>query len=755
MLSASATLIAAINSLVRIPLARAVVSWGSSYDDVSELIESVEIDSNITTDLPDEANFVQGPSATQVRMKLAGRTFNGVKPAQLVGEYNEYLMGAERISVPVDVDLGFRTSAGDEYLNQFVGRVRSVDAESDGTATIAALDGTELLHDPVTLPTFAAFDPNTPTIAPGLDSSWVIDWIARENGYYSVPPTRPATILDVPLQGSTWPWVGTLLASAKFYTSGNYAGSPPFATASTLPYPVRVARLSSEANYASSAEWLMNGTVAVGTGNSILVEAFLGTNTGSDVILIILYADNNSSFIEIFSQGGSNIGVRLSRGGFTASYITPGGSWDGTVKYIGVSITTTGTGANVSVRIGGVTHSGTITVAGSASADTLELCLIGDSSVNVGGLQVSTTAIGGLDWQDDYVPTAIIDAGLELVVTPNVEERQPWSLLQEIAYGTQGVVLFDETGTLRYYSATRLAAIATFATSVATVTTTSNLKAISTSEAIDTVRNIVRVPANPYVIDRVQSYLWELSESLSVPANSAINIAADVAGVVLTVDESFSYYAGAYSAATGSGYRAARNADGTGGDISNLSISVQIKPSRLIIRVSNPNAFDAWLVGNSLGDTGTPLLKVAGRLARLSEDQYRYSARDEPSILKYGEQSTELGENPWRQTAAGAEALANTIIARTREPHQLLQNVEIVGNPRLQLTDRITVIEQDNIGVVRDYMVVGKSTHWDVPTGLAQRLLLREVGPATNLDLIYTIEGDNGSGALDSIYGLA
>jgi hypothetical protein len=224
---------------------------------------------------------------------------------------------------------------------------------------------------------------------------------------------------------------------------------------------------------------------------------------------------------------------------------------------------------------------------------------------------------------------------------------------------------------------------------------------------------------------------------------------------ILTVDESFSYYAGAYSAATGSGYRAARNADGTGGDISNLSISVQIKPSRLIIRVSNPNAFDAWLVGNSLGDTGTPLLKVAGRLARLSEDQYRYSARDEPSILKYGEQSTELGENPWRQTAAGAEALANTIIARTREPHQLLQNVEIVGNPRLQLTDRITVIEQDNIGVVRDYMVVGKSTHWDVPTGLAQRLLLREVGPATNLDLIYTIEGDNGSGALDSIYGLA
>src|SRR5207244_3790680 len=119
----------------------------------------------------------------------------------------------------------------------------------------------------------------------------------------------------------------------------------------------------------------------------------------------------------------------------------------------------------------------------------------------------------------------------QLVVMPAVEDRAPWELLKEIAAAEQGIPLFDESGVFRFYNREHMAGGA----AVATVTTASNLKSISANEAVDDVRNIVRVPAAPLTLDLATAIFWELSETLMVPASGSIVIPVQASDPIVSV----------------------------------------------------------------------------------------------------------------------------------------------------------------------------------------------------------------------------
>jgi hypothetical protein len=253
---------------------------------------------------------------------------------------------------------------------------------------------------------------------------------------------------------------------------------------------------------------------------------------------------------------------------------------------------------------------------------------------------------------------------------------------------------------------------------VATITTDpavsfANLKARASEETADTVRSTVSVAATPYTLDPAGTLIWSLSELTSVAAGATIRVPVEFPGPV-------------YALASIS-YRAAKLADGSGGDITNLGITTeQVSASTYNLVVSNPNAFRAWLVGNAAGGVhGEPNLTVTGQCVRASESGYTARRTDTASADRYGNQPLDVPANPFRQSKSGADALADDLLAALKDPHPVLAGVQIIADIRLQLADRIRVSDREGLLLDSEFWVINIEPGFDRSGGLVQTIDLR------------------------------
>jgi hypothetical protein len=218
MQSVSATLLAAIQSAFGRPRARVRVDWQrdgytGAYADVSGAVESVTVDRSITTDLPEQAQLVSGYGAAEASVELAGQV-GGVAVSRLLSPYDSSspLAAAARVASPVDVDFGFVGDAGTEWVDGFVGRVRSVGVgASSGSVSVDALDASEAIRTPVNLPgVVAQTGSGVSKKQAHLSAQWVMDLVLRASGVLTGPALRPLTVLSWTMRGSAAPDVGTL-----------------------------------------------------------------------------------------------------------------------------------------------------------------------------------------------------------------------------------------------------------------------------------------------------------------------------------------------------------------------------------------------------------------------------------------------------------------------------------------------------------------------------------------------------------------
>lgn len=302
------------------------------------------------------------------------------------------------------------------------------------------------------------------------------------------------------------------------------------------------------------------------------------------------------------------------------------------------------------------------------------------------------------------------------VATPTTDTSDPWEVLQQIAGAEQGSILFDENDVLRFYNRNHMSGGA----AVATITTDpsssfDNLVSVNSEETVDSVRNYVTVPATPMVLDPVGTVLWSLSELRGVPANSTIVFPVELPGTL--------------SAITGLTYLAAKNSDGTGGDVSNLVLDyLPVSSTTGNLTVRNPNNFDIFLVRNStLAPQGDPYTLVTGQVIRPASDSGYVAVRQSaPSQSLYGYQTLDVGANVWRQSAIAADGLADFLLAALQDPHPVLSGVEIVGDPRLQLADRVRVVEPDGLALDGEFWLTAINTSFG-SGGLSQAVTLRRV----------------------------
>ncbi len=123
----------------------------------------------------------------------------------------------------------------------------------------------------------------------------------------------------------------------------------------------------------------------------------------------------------------------------------------------------------------------------------------------------------------------------------------------------------------------------------------------------------------------------------------------------------------------------------------------------------------------------TPFLKVGGTVV---QDQGTTSgiAQDATSIAQFGSRNQPLPTSDWLQDAVYAPTLAASLLADTKQPKPYFQTADIVGDPRMQLQDVVTLLDPLGLGANMPVSVVGINRKIDSSSnGVRDTLTLRSM----------------------------
>lgn len=98
-------------------------------------------------------------------------------------------------------------------------------------------------------------------------------------------------------------------------------------------------------------------------------------------------------------------------------------------------------------------------------------------------------------------------------------------------------------------------------------------------------------------------------------------------------------------------------------------------------------------IQNTSGSNADVTLVITGKPLSVQGGE-QVIVRDEASIIENGVLRYEFPVNPLVQTLAQAQAIANALLASAKDPRRDIE-VEWMGNPALELGDRVTVVGQD------------------------------------------------------------
>lgn len=769
MIPTSAAYKAALAAAEMTPAVLVLVDWardgwaeGDPLDDITRLVDEVEVDSALTTDLPASTRMVAGYASTQATVHLVSDPVDNTKTGSVL--WSPYSAGSPyygrtRMGAPCLVELGLQTADGPSRLPQVNGLVTGLDVHAgDRTASLSVLDGAEALRGPVHLPQMVSVDPLDDTMRPGLNSQAVIERILALGGFYASPPPRSDAVLAASLHGSAWPQVG-VLRSAEAIDA--LPGQP-------VPYTPGVWGLALSASLGVSPDvfWDINPS-PVDTGDAVLVEAwierpgeFLTVLRGANAESGTLSNAGRSWQISIDPDGSVSWGVSRVIGS-TATVDTPAGAIpaDGGMHYVAVYAEFTATQMTATIRVDSTDTTATVLYDAAVQAAGTEWAVELFCTQRVESVQVATGVRSPVDWNNGWQPTAVLEPGLsELTAVPSTESSDGWALLQEIVGAEFGTLRFDGSGRAVFWNRLHWQG-ATASTVQRTLTATESILDLTTVELSAQAVNTVRVPVTPLAI-LPTGLVWQEQSPQVVPPHSTLTLwAQPSSGQFYGIDTTgWVIPAGGATGAAGqnkSGYRASRNRNGSGGQITNLTMGITPFADTVKIDITNPNPFEAWLVSphgaaspNGGGtypasSDGTPTVQLVGRLITSQTTPVDTTTVDpilgdtatvaEAALSGIPDSARRLytaPDSPWRQSLAGAQATAHDLLAALYRPTPQIQGLSIVADPSLELGDRVQVEDPDGDGtkLADPFLVVGIHTTY-TSSGMTQSLTLRPIAP--------------------------
>lgn len=736
MLTATSEFATAAAAASRRPVASATIAWeGDSItvSTVDDTLRDVEVTRSLATDLPEGVRPTTGVAAATATLLLGG-TLGGVPVVELLSPLRaagDHLY--RRVQVAATVDVGFVTADGPELLRQFTGVVRRVRLDPvAGTALVELIDHRTRFAVQVTPPVVCANDSAIAAASqrPGLNGQWLADYVFRRCGYYASPPNRDEAVLSATMHGSTFPEVGQLDRSYDWFGSANRTSvrfvegvfGLAMAPYESIPGRTSIARYKHAALSQESGTGIrIEGWFYIGEDSTEALYVGYRTSSPIDVRLLIQFTPGTPGQLEVqYTRDeldwDTAVGPQLSGPA----------SW----RYLAVHISHGSSTCDVRFRVDGAT---TLVTTGALPVMQGEL-----THAFVGGgveaLQVSQLpySAGLVTGYEDHVSQVILDPSLnELTGIPFTDPVEAWGVLQALADAEQGTAGLTEDGVPFFRN--RLATT-TGAAGPAIDVDTNLLPGAASEESADTVRNVVQVPAAPLVPDREDVYIWSLAEPVHVPGRGrTVTIWASFEAPAWLVNTSMDLLSPEDTSVV-SGFRANLSPDGSGANVvAGLSATMTVFPAGARIDVtSTPAAADTWIVNpDDLAEgAGQPSMWIAGRLLRPTNPDgsaAAYTATDTrpDSVTIYGEQLLQVPANPLRQSLQSATEMASALAGMLAEPLPSLTDVEVLGDPRRQLTDRLPVRIPQGLGVAAEYMIAGLRTHLSA-AGLVQSLDLRK-----------------------------
>jgi hypothetical protein len=744
-----APLAAAIDAGSRRPRLRLEVDFdgdgygpAGSVDDLTGMATSYRLDRALDGELPDQVRVVAGSAAAAGTVGLAGSR-DGRSASWHLSPLNPAspLAGKRRVGAPARLAIGMDTTEGTQWVPRLTGRTRTVRVQSgDRDAHLSLLDERERLRTMIALPPIDG-------ARYGANASWPITWALAASGWTPAPRPRGMRLAAdgtwqsdaaavLPMHGSLWPWFRTLTAGGAApdvgaYTRGQNGPETPirptfvagphvlgaFAEAATsdrytqiratlLPRPGALPMFTPGGAGGRVELWLRGDpAAATSTVTGTLMYAYFGSNPGWSVFCRI-GLDRRMT-------------VRLANGNTTVFDVNgPTLPADGQWHFCGFDVRLKPT-PQVLFRLDDTASTSTPTVTGTpAVTDRVQFSTL---------LPVADLHITGTGVLDPWLPQqtirdAFVDPStLDLDAVAVTDDREAWSLLREIGAAEQATVGCDEDGTLRYRTRSRLMEPAAQTVQL-TLTAENAITDIAVQESADTVRTVVDVPYTP--VGFVWDTVWQPAAPIPV-GRDTVTVPVTFDGAVSELDATTDLVTTAPNGAAVSYAVVNTRPDGSGTtitDASLVSVSVQnATAGRAELRVRNGHWETVWLT----------TVRLAGRVARL---QSAGTAR--ASAVPAGRQPLplQLPASPWVQRADVAAFLAEQILYDLNEPRPTITDLAIRGDPRLQLGDRVRLVDRDGLGIDAEWWITGITDQLTPEAGFTMRVTARQALTVATFD---------------------
>lgn len=681
----------------------------ASFGDLTKSVVSISNDESVTSTLPAGTPLISGYPSAQLTLTLQGLLNQnpGVALVEAQNVYNFFnindptspMYRQPLVSLSVTVKTGvWDGSAAAELLPAFTGTVDEV-VLSNGVVTLTCLDQSWTVRGASTLPPVIT---QTPYNA-GLTSQFAIDYLLRHSSpgrYYSWPALPTTCVYAAGMRASIWPEVGSLVSS--------FIQEPSF---------------------------------TVGVYGTCLANAAAGLVVGELATPVTPAQIINGHMIS--ATDGSSINVNDDAATYQLNFFRSGG----TIFIYTVTPTGQATGSSVSVTSGAhefeysatwaassTTVAGTLWVDGTAHSFSFAAKDARPSNLNftrtafggpIEGVIISTGSYATIA---PFTPTLMLDTSLNpLAALPDVTGQTVWETLQDIANAEAGVIGFDESGVCHFRNRNTIVEAA----SVRTLTSSAALIAADTYIQRSLVATHVTIPVNQVTIT-APGTIWQATSTIVCPPGTTVFYANTQNPVVAVVATDSGYLPGSPNWAN-TYWRGCRTADGTGVAVTTgISVAVvQQSGSTLQVTITNSNGFYVYLVDPfGTPSQGQPVLFLAGQAVTstpagaesaptTASGTISADAQWPPLIGTTGGASTNtlfgeillsLPANNWLQNLAAGNALAAAILASLHLPIPLYRNVTFPIDQRLQMVDRVSILDSDVSMITNDALIIGKQT---------------------------------------------
>lgn len=733
------------------------------YQDVSLTVESLTVDRQLTTDMPDGTRLITGYPAASAQLTLSGYVDQTPGASKSIAwllnpaEPTSPLYRSDALGSPITIKTGVYPggTTTPELFTIFTGTVDdyTVNAQA-GTVTLTCLDARGRFAAVPPLP-LAAFSQDSVSAAylgasagQLLTSGWVLNLMCESIGLYTSPPPRNQCVFRMTGHGGAWPETGwdaaaQVAAPAFLDEDGNVLdpADPGWTTGQFSPQvPNRVI-----AQYANApVVGLPNGTIdgnMGSSGNSWFFECWVKARTSATLVepdgLAVNFALGGTSTVIDLGAAATSLGSAL-RPYVTvfqspslttihpASLTIPN---DGAWHYFAVAFHfTSTTGFTATFYVDGTTQtasgsSGTAIPANEAIAQATVVAWTPAESIQV------SNETGTPPSNSTFTPSALVDLDPSLnnlTAVPDVAGQDAWNVLQQIAQAEGGIVGFDELGVFRFINRDTLRVQA----DQRTITPTYSLKTLDQEMGLSFVRNHIQLPVNKLQVQPA-STVWSAADAIEIPAHATYTQVITTDNPVVNVSRIGAIMPNGGGTPGLTYWRACTTQDGTGAERTLLTVTVeQLGPATLVLKVVSPYGYPVWLVSPTGGGypaaaVGLPRMWIGGNFVTATGGTSDTTAGgDTPAAViadsqwppvvdggavanPRGEKLLVLSSNPFVQEVNSGQTFTDDTLIDLYKPRPLWRNTSIVPDPSLQLADRVLVRDTDTTMVNDSALIVG------------------------------------------------